>query len=222
MLLPSRQHTVAAPNVVYEQKVSVHRPVSYASHATDLSLSCIETHTTASTDPHRTDRVIGNAYMQCVPMTSYGMRTMRACGRLEDPTTRRGDRAWRAFCPTVVRWDFHLMPSPTLGEARGSLGNRELVREIIGPPVISLTERERYFTLVYCEAVVSLRSSRPIRVEATSQTGSGIRNTRGVTSALPAFWGCELGVIGPPVTSLNETQRKHCFTSVFCEAVCDS
>ncbi|KAF9809556.1 hypothetical protein SFRURICE_020853, partial [Spodoptera frugiperda] len=27
-------------------------------------------------------RIIGNAYMRCVPMTSYGMRTMRACGRL--------------------------------------------------------------------------------------------------------------------------------------------
>ncbi|KAF9793972.1 hypothetical protein SFRURICE_003408 [Spodoptera frugiperda] len=55
-------------------KVIVHRP---ASHATDFSLSCIETHTTASTDPHRRDRIIGNAYMRCVPMTSYGMRTMR-------------------------------------------------------------------------------------------------------------------------------------------------
>ncbi|KAF9812403.1 hypothetical protein SFRURICE_005514 [Spodoptera frugiperda] len=44
-----------------EKWVSVHRPASYASHATDFSLSCIETHTTASTDPHRTDRIIGNA-----------------------------------------------------------------------------------------------------------------------------------------------------------------
>ncbi|KAF9806889.1 hypothetical protein SFRURICE_005846, partial [Spodoptera frugiperda] len=48
-------------------------PTSYASHATDFSLSCIETHTTASTDPHRTDRIIGNVYMRCVLMTSYGM-----------------------------------------------------------------------------------------------------------------------------------------------------
>ncbi|KAF9805016.1 hypothetical protein SFRURICE_018921 [Spodoptera frugiperda] len=42
-----------------------HSPGSYASHAsyaTDFSLSCIETHTTVSTDPHRTDRIIGNAY----------------------------------------------------------------------------------------------------------------------------------------------------------------
>ncbi|KAF9810213.1 hypothetical protein SFRURICE_019500 [Spodoptera frugiperda] len=33
-------------------------------------LSCIETHTTASTDPQRTDRIIGNAYMRCVLMSS--------------------------------------------------------------------------------------------------------------------------------------------------------
>ncbi|KAF9819279.1 hypothetical protein SFRURICE_000270, partial [Spodoptera frugiperda] len=43
----------------------------------DFSLPCIETHTTASTDPHRTDRIIGNAYMRCVLMTSHGMRTIR-------------------------------------------------------------------------------------------------------------------------------------------------
>ncbi|KAF9805235.1 hypothetical protein SFRURICE_009317 [Spodoptera frugiperda] len=52
---------------------------------TDFSLSCIETHTTASTDPYRTHRIISNAYMRCVLMTSYGMhamRTIRACGRL--------------------------------------------------------------------------------------------------------------------------------------------
>uniref|UniRef100_A0A2H1VZ59 SFRICE_025013 n=1 Tax=Spodoptera frugiperda TaxID=7108 RepID=A0A2H1VZ59_SPOFR len=52
------------------------RPASYASPATDFSLSCIETHTTASTDPHRTDRIISNAYMRCVLMTSYGMRSL--------------------------------------------------------------------------------------------------------------------------------------------------
>ncbi|KAF9819514.1 hypothetical protein SFRURICE_003607 [Spodoptera frugiperda] len=95
-------------------KVSVHRAASYASHATDFSLSCIETYTTASTNSHCTDAVnplnatrpmrtmrtcgrlplceyirnsynIGNAYMRCVPMMSYGMRamrTMRVCGRL--------------------------------------------------------------------------------------------------------------------------------------------
>ncbi|KAF9796541.1 hypothetical protein SFRURICE_006100 [Spodoptera frugiperda] len=41
----------------YSIKVRVHRPASYASdapHATDFSLSCIEPHTTASTDPHGT------------------------------------------------------------------------------------------------------------------------------------------------------------------------
>ncbi|KAF9812337.1 hypothetical protein SFRURICE_005448 [Spodoptera frugiperda] len=77
--------------------VRVHRPASYAPHTMDFSLSCIETHTTASTDtnrtdriisnasmrcvsasysstdPHHTDRIITNAYMRCVLMTSYGM-----------------------------------------------------------------------------------------------------------------------------------------------------
>uniref|UniRef100_A0A2H1V5A2 SFRICE_014407 n=1 Tax=Spodoptera frugiperda TaxID=7108 RepID=A0A2H1V5A2_SPOFR len=60
-------------------KISVYRPASYASqalHVTDFSVSCIETRTTASTDPYRTDRIISNAYMRCVLMTSYGMRAM--------------------------------------------------------------------------------------------------------------------------------------------------
>uniref|UniRef100_A0A2H1V289 SFRICE_003296 n=1 Tax=Spodoptera frugiperda TaxID=7108 RepID=A0A2H1V289_SPOFR len=56
------------------------------------------------------------------------------------------------------------------------------------------------------------------------------RNTTGVPSVLLAFWEVDggsgigsidsqwnQGVIGPSVTSL--TQRKRCFTSVFCEAV---
>uniref|UniRef100_A0A2H1WGY0 SFRICE_029840 n=1 Tax=Spodoptera frugiperda TaxID=7108 RepID=A0A2H1WGY0_SPOFR len=33
-----------------------------------------KTHATASTDPHRTDRIIDNAYMRYVLTTSYGMR----------------------------------------------------------------------------------------------------------------------------------------------------
>uniref|UniRef100_A0A2H1WP92 fumarate hydratase n=1 Tax=Spodoptera frugiperda TaxID=7108 RepID=A0A2H1WP92_SPOFR len=36
----------------------------------------------------------------------------------------------------------------------------------IRPPVTSLTQRKRCFTSVFCEAVVPLRSSRPIRAEA--------------------------------------------------------
>uniref|UniRef100_A0A2H1VZG3 SFRICE_040041 n=1 Tax=Spodoptera frugiperda TaxID=7108 RepID=A0A2H1VZG3_SPOFR len=36
----------------------------------------------------------------------------------------------------------------------------------IGPPVTSLTQRKRCFTSVFWEAVVLLRSSRPIRAEA--------------------------------------------------------
>uniref|UniRef100_A0A2H1WH91 SFRICE_014217 n=1 Tax=Spodoptera frugiperda TaxID=7108 RepID=A0A2H1WH91_SPOFR len=37
---------------------------------------------------------------------------------------------------------------------------------VIGPPITSLTQRKRGFTSVFGEAVVSLRSSRPIRAEA--------------------------------------------------------
>uniref|UniRef100_A0A2H1VEV9 SFRICE_031013 n=1 Tax=Spodoptera frugiperda TaxID=7108 RepID=A0A2H1VEV9_SPOFR len=58
-LLLTKNHPV--PLLLFEPEP---RP---ASHATDFSLSCIETHTTASTDPHRTDRITGNAYMRCVP-----------------------------------------------------------------------------------------------------------------------------------------------------------
>uniref|UniRef100_A0A2H1WEL0 SFRICE_031961 n=1 Tax=Spodoptera frugiperda TaxID=7108 RepID=A0A2H1WEL0_SPOFR len=73
--------TLYSAFVVYTNSYNcVHWSASYASHATDFSLSCIETHTTASTDPHRTDRIIGNAYMRCILMTSYGMRTMRGRG----------------------------------------------------------------------------------------------------------------------------------------------
>ncbi|KAF9796394.1 hypothetical protein SFRURICE_007077 [Spodoptera frugiperda] len=55
-------------SVMYNTFLNFVRPASYA---TDFSLSCIETHTTASTDPHRTDRIISNDYMRRVPMTSY-------------------------------------------------------------------------------------------------------------------------------------------------------
>uniref|UniRef100_A0A2H1VJB1 SFRICE_017615 n=1 Tax=Spodoptera frugiperda TaxID=7108 RepID=A0A2H1VJB1_SPOFR len=40
-----------------------------------------------------------------------------------------------------------------------------LGKGVIGPPVTSLTQRKRCFTSVLCEALVSLRSSRPIRAE---------------------------------------------------------
>ncbi|KAF9803984.1 hypothetical protein SFRURICE_019180 [Spodoptera frugiperda] len=78
--------------------VSVHSPASYASHATDFRLSCIETHTTASTDPHRMDRIIGNAYMRCVLMTSYGMRTMRVYGPHLFRVTEELWRRRAAYC----------------------------------------------------------------------------------------------------------------------------
>uniref|UniRef100_A0A2H1WCJ5 SFRICE_030505 n=1 Tax=Spodoptera frugiperda TaxID=7108 RepID=A0A2H1WCJ5_SPOFR len=51
----------------------------------------------------------------------------------------------------------------------GLLGNRGLGKEVIGPPVTSLTQRKRCFTSVFCEAVVSLRSSRPIGCLSVNQ-----------------------------------------------------
>ncbi|KAF9796384.1 hypothetical protein SFRURICE_007067 [Spodoptera frugiperda] len=48
------------------QTTKVNRSASCASHATDFSLSCVETHTTASTNLYCTIRIIGNAYMRCV------------------------------------------------------------------------------------------------------------------------------------------------------------
>uniref|UniRef100_A0A2H1VK05 SFRICE_025602 n=1 Tax=Spodoptera frugiperda TaxID=7108 RepID=A0A2H1VK05_SPOFR len=41
-----------------------------------------------------------------------------------------------------------------------------LGRGVIGPPATSLIQRKRCFTSVFCEPVVSFRSSRPIRAEA--------------------------------------------------------
>uniref|UniRef100_A0A2H1VGR1 SFRICE_008964 n=1 Tax=Spodoptera frugiperda TaxID=7108 RepID=A0A2H1VGR1_SPOFR len=55
------------------------RFASYASHATDFSLSCL------LIQLRLLIRVIDNAYMRCVLMTSYGMRAMRmlrVCGRV--------------------------------------------------------------------------------------------------------------------------------------------
>uniref|UniRef100_A0A2H1WXV0 SFRICE_017679 n=1 Tax=Spodoptera frugiperda TaxID=7108 RepID=A0A2H1WXV0_SPOFR len=45
------------------------RPQTHVRIARNVNaLSCIETHTTAPTDPHRTDRIISNAYMRCVTL----------------------------------------------------------------------------------------------------------------------------------------------------------
>ncbi|KAF9799142.1 hypothetical protein SFRURICE_006402, partial [Spodoptera frugiperda] len=101
---------------------SVHRP---ASHATDFSLSCIKTHTTASTDPHRTNRIISNAYMRCVLMTSYGvrtMRTMRFYGRLPLVTYRsalllhKNYRCTKFYAPTSAQ--FSEPPHPRMTNHR--------------------------------------------------------------------------------------------------------
>ncbi|KAF9821516.1 hypothetical protein SFRURICE_014280, partial [Spodoptera frugiperda] len=42
--------------------VTNHAPLYFPSSSPILQT---QTHTTASTDPHRTDRIIGNAYMRC-------------------------------------------------------------------------------------------------------------------------------------------------------------
>uniref|UniRef100_A0A2H1VBH8 SFRICE_003003 n=1 Tax=Spodoptera frugiperda TaxID=7108 RepID=A0A2H1VBH8_SPOFR len=54
----------------------------------------------------------------------------------------------------------------SLEALQGLSRNRGLVREVFGPPVTSLTQCNRCFTSVFCEAVASHRSSRPIRAEA--------------------------------------------------------
>ncbi|KAF9804334.1 hypothetical protein SFRURICE_011949, partial [Spodoptera frugiperda] len=67
----SRHWSVSAPRrararlaaVLVTSPVGVHRPASYT---TEFSLSCIQTHTTVSTDPHRTDRIISNAYLHAM------------------------------------------------------------------------------------------------------------------------------------------------------------
>uniref|UniRef100_A0A2H1WBZ4 SFRICE_024545 n=1 Tax=Spodoptera frugiperda TaxID=7108 RepID=A0A2H1WBZ4_SPOFR len=46
------------------------------------------------------------------------------------------------------------------------VGESGLGKGVIAPPVISLTQQKRCFTSVFCEAVVSIRSSRLIRGES--------------------------------------------------------
>uniref|UniRef100_A0A2H1VQS3 SFRICE_009415 n=1 Tax=Spodoptera frugiperda TaxID=7108 RepID=A0A2H1VQS3_SPOFR len=47
----------------------------------------------------------------------------------------------------------------------GESGIRK-IGKVIGPMVTSATQRKRCFTSIFCKAVASLLSSRPIRAEA--------------------------------------------------------
>uniref|UniRef100_A0A2H1VEJ8 SFRICE_008456 n=1 Tax=Spodoptera frugiperda TaxID=7108 RepID=A0A2H1VEJ8_SPOFR len=81
-------------------------------------VSCIETHTTASTDPHCTDRIISNAYMRCVLMTSYGMRCQKSVSSTESGIVTRGE-------PIAISWTqfqtpCYYCPSPELCPVYGN------------------------------------------------------------------------------------------------------
>ncbi|KAF9809277.1 hypothetical protein SFRURICE_015740 [Spodoptera frugiperda] len=69
------RETVKKPSVVNSFVKKVRS--GFNSYKWEPGTKIIQTHTTASTDPHRTDRIFGNAYIRCVLMTSYGMRAMR-------------------------------------------------------------------------------------------------------------------------------------------------
>uniref|UniRef100_A0A2H1VU38 SFRICE_018634 n=1 Tax=Spodoptera frugiperda TaxID=7108 RepID=A0A2H1VU38_SPOFR len=100
---------------------------------------------------------LGLGYASHVGIADDAVRTMRISGRsLNEETSHLIVSRLPAF------WELGIY---------GLLRNRGLERLqrgviVIGPPVTSLTQRKRGFTSVFCEAVVSLRSSRPSSAEA--------------------------------------------------------